>query len=229
MGQRRPSPEIFCNRGIFGELSSPASPTWGSGIGFGLLSSLAPLPYARFERGLLQQFAGNIDWFLVNTLGSLIAIGPDTPVGLPDLTASSTPFDPFQLHHSSEPAFPNEVSADLFLGLSAVPRCASYLDCEERCARIFSSTHTHVRLSVNRIWVIRSRRHPLRQLPLPVLSELILLRLGSLQSVRRGCPPANSLGSQASWTRGTTNLLPLDGLRDFRDRLGSLRWVHNAT
>ena len=111
MGQRRPSPEIFCIHGIFGELSSPASSTWGSGIGFGFLSSLAPLPHARFERGLLQQFAGNIDWFLVNTLGSLIAIGPDTPVGLPDLTASSTPFVPFQLHHSSEPAFPN-VSAE---------------------------------------------------------------------------------------------------------------------
>ena len=91
MRQRRPSPEIFCIHGIFGELSSPPSSTWGSGIGFGLLSSLAPLPHARFERGLLQQFAGNIDWFLVNTLGSLIAIGPDTPVGLPDLTASSTP------------------------------------------------------------------------------------------------------------------------------------------
>ena len=38
MRQRRPSPEIFCIHGIFGELSSPPSSTWGSGIGFGLLS-----------------------------------------------------------------------------------------------------------------------------------------------------------------------------------------------
>ena len=102
-------------------------------MGLGFWSSLAPLSHAKFVGRLLPQFTGNIDWFLINTLGRLLAISPDTLVGLPDLTESSTPLDPFQLHHSSEPAFLNEVSADLFLGLSAVPRCASYLSCGEHC------------------------------------------------------------------------------------------------
>lgn len=91
---------------------------------------LAPLPHAVFLCVLPLLVRGQVCWFLVCKLDTLLVFGPGTLIVPPELAVGSTPCDLVQCHkkcrdlvqchNSSEPVSPRRASGGSSLQLSMV-------------------------------------------------------------------------------------------------------------